>query len=413
MYSRTSLYSVFIRALFLSLFNVRLCAALYGRDAASVRQCPLDMPPGLQRQALLGCPRPIDDRTTYGPIDWSPWTYPPMCLQTDESPATKYCVLTNPRFGTQGISIITTPETAANCIDMLNGVDHSPLSNASCEAASRIVDIPGKGKGVVATRNIGRAEVIMADWASLLVDLDFPTRVRRTRGYTLLHKAVDQLPDPDRVLQLARSSAYSADIIEDVLRTNSFSYSFAGEPHMALYPNIARVNHACRPNAFVRFTPISLAVSLVALRDIEAGEEINITYIPLGTARNERQAALRKWGFNCTCSLCTASKTEIAASDYRRNKIKALGEEVIQAIEVWDGTKAVKLTQEVLDLMRIEGLVPLYSGQYEIMARLYWKAKDVKTATEYARMSLDTLVDLGYLEENPEALPALLKTFDV
>lgn len=118
-------------------------------------------------------------------------------------------------------------------------------------------------------------------------------------------------------------------------------------------------------SAFIRFTPSSLAVSIVALKDIEPGEEITITYVPMGQTREERRAGLLKWGFNCNCSLCTASKAEVAASDYRRKKIKQLRQEVMEAVEAWDG-----------------------------------------------KMSIDTLVDLGYLENSPEALPALLKTLD-
>lgn len=134
--------------------------------------------------------------------------------------------------------------------------------------------------------------------------------------------------------------------------------------------------------------------------------------VPLGKTREERQDALLKWGFSCTCDLCTASKAEVAASDYRRTKIKTMRQEVIKAVEAWDGTKAVKLTLEVLELMRDEDLEPLYSSQYEIIARLYWKAKDKKTGTKYAQMSIDTLVDQGYLESSPQTLLALLESFD-
>ncbi|KAL7620593.1 hypothetical protein AAE478_009588 [Parahypoxylon ruwenzoriense] len=336
-------------------------AGSYSHVAASFGQCPLNIPAGLQLPAQLECPRPIADSTAYGPIDWSPWTHPPDCLQADKSPATKYCVFSNSQFGNQGISIVTTPETAANGIEILSDPGYTitkSLANGQAGTAYEVVELPGKGKGVVAIRHISRAEVIMVDWALLMVDLDFPVSVNRSRGYKLLHKAADQLSDPDRLLQLARSSAFSADIVEDLLRTNAFSYNFAGKP------------------------------------------------------REERRTALQKWGFNCTCSLCTASKTEIAASDYRRAKMKALREEVMKAVEAWDGTKAVKLTHEVLELMHAEELAPLYAGQYEIMARLYWKAKDTKTATKYAQMSLDTLVDQGYLEESLKALPALLKSFN-
>ncbi|KAI1138320.1 SET domain-containing protein [Hypoxylon sp. FL0543] len=390
--------------------------ASHSQLRTTIGQCPLDIPAALRSQTQLGCPHPLDGSTAHHPVDWSPWTHAPECLRAEKSAATKYCVFTNSQHGDGGVSIITTPETAANSVEILNdsGYTHTKsfISNNGAGAAYEVVDIPGKGKGVIATRRISRAEPIMADWAALVVDLNFPTSVKRAQGYRLLHIAVDQLSEPDRVLLLARNNVFSADIVEDVLRTNAFSFALAGETHMALYPKVARVNHACRPNAFIRFTPSSLAVSVVALKDIEPGEEISITYVPMGKTREERRAGLSKWGFNCTCSLCTGSKAEIAASDYRREKIKELRQEVMKAVEAWDGTKAVKLTHEILELMRAEDLAPLYASQYEIMARLYWKARDTNTATKYAQKSIATLVDLGYLEDSPETLPALLRTFD-
>ncbi|OTA68672.1 SET domain-containing protein [Hypoxylon sp. EC38] len=374
----------------------------------AIGQCPLEIAAMFRPQDQLGCPHPVDESTARQPIDWSPWTHPPKCLRAEKPPATRYCVFTNSQHGNGGVSMITTPETAANSIDILNdtGYTHTKsFINNSVGPVYEVIDIPGKGKGVVATRQINRAEPIIADWAALVVDLNFPTSVKRAQGYQLLHVAVDQLSDPDRVLLLARNNVFSADIVEDVLRTNAFSFTVAGETHMALYPQVARVNHACRPNAFIRFTPSSLAVSIVALKDIEPGEEITLTYVPMGKTREERRAGLLKWGF-------ISSKAEVAASDYRREKIKQLRQEVMEAVEAWDGTRAVKLTHEILELMRAEDLAPLYASQYEILARLYWKARDTRTGTKYAQMSIDTLVDLGYLDNSPKALLELLKTFD-
>ncbi|KAI4870145.1 SET domain-containing protein [Hypoxylon rubiginosum] len=413
MCTRSGLPIGFVYIVALSLLSSQ--ATCHSHIPARIGQCPFNIPAALQSQASLGCPHLVDGDVAHRPIDWSPWTHAPECVHAQKSPATKYCVFTNSRHGNGGVSIITTPEIAADSIEILNdsGDTHvKSVANHSAGAAYEVVDIPGKGKGVVATRRIKRAEAIMADWASLVAHLEFPTSLKRAQGYHYLHRAVDQLSDPDRVLELARSSTFSNDVVEDVLRTNAFSYPLGGESHMALYPEVSRVNHACRPNAFIRFTPTSLAVSVVVSRDIEPGEEITITYVPLGKTREERQDALLKWGFSCTCDLCTASKAEVAASDYRRTKIKTMRQEVIKAVEAWDGTKAVKLTLEVLELMRDEDLEPLYSSQYEIIARLYWKAKDKKTGTKYAQMSIDTLVDQGYLESSPQTLLALLESFD-
>ncbi|KAI1484354.1 hypothetical protein F5X96DRAFT_683663 [Biscogniauxia mediterranea] len=378
----------------------------------SSKQCIVDIPAAAQRDTKLRCPLAIDDGVGQQPVDWSPWTHPPECLEAQDESAQKFCVFTNSQQGNQGISIITKPETAAKSVELLNdqGLWRTRLFTNDTEPAYKIAETPPKGKGVVATRHIFRSEVIMTDWASLILDLSFPSSVRRSQGYELLHRAADQLSDPDRVLQLARSSTTAADIVEDVLRTNAFSYPLAEEPHMAVYPDVS-ANRVVVISAYVRFSTSNLRVSIIATRDISAGEEISISYIPVNHTRAERQAALKRWGFDCKCSLCTASKAEVAASDYRREKIARTRQQVMDAVEARDGTAAVRLTLEVLDLLRAEELPSLYASQYEILARLYWKAGDAETATRYARASLETLEDQGYLEPGPDNLPALLETF--
>ncbi len=63
--------------------------------------------------------------------------------------------------------------------------------------------------------------------------------------------------------------------------------------------------------------------------------------------------------------------------------------------------------------MHQEELFPMYSEQYENLARTYWAVGDWKMATKYARMSLDLLKEQGYIEKYTEQhLAALLKSFD-
>lgn len=79
----------------------------------------------------------------------------------------------------------------------------------------------------------------------------------------------------------------------------------------ALFPQIARINHKCAPNA--EFTLSwshehgSVVNSITALRPIEDGEEINFSYLPilLRLSFAERQKQLSKhWGFTCDCCRC-------------------------------------------------------------------------------------------------------------
>ena len=73
------------------------------------------------------------------------------------------------------------------------------------------------------------------------------------------------------------------------------------------YPS--RVNHSCEPNAtFVTLEHGRLTI--VALKEIPAGDEIEINYIGRGWlwSRGKRQKELAKsYGFPCTCHGCAAT----------------------------------------------------------------------------------------------------------
>jgi hypothetical protein len=101
------------------------------------------------------------------------------------------------------------------------------------------VDVPGKGKGLVAVRPIKQYEEILVDYATLLVDIDFTTKVPAFLGYRLLHAAVDRLSDPASILDLGQSNGFAQDVVENVIRTNAFHTPLGGVPHLALYPTVS------------------------------------------------------------------------------------------------------------------------------------------------------------------------------
>eukprot|EP00930_Biecheleria_cincta_P022753 TRINITY_DN16565_c0_g3_i1.p1 TRINITY_DN16565_c0_g3~~TRINITY_DN16565_c0_g3_i1.p1 ORF type:complete len:641 (+),score=164.53 TRINITY_DN16565_c0_g3_i1:97-2019(+) len=87
----------------------------------------------------------------------------------------------------------------------------------------------------------------------------------------------------------------------------------------ALYPCVALSNHSCKPNFTMRYADGCLA-DMMALRNISAGEELNLAYVSPNTALSERLAALwRHWGFVCTCRKCQDEIMERA--------VRAAGEE--------------------------------------------------------------------------------------
>ncbi|KAK3321969.1 hypothetical protein B0H66DRAFT_638475 [Apodospora peruviana] len=389
-------------------FSLAECTVIPGKQ-----WCAVSVPAIFQPYTGSGsgiCPPAVDDQSA----DWSPWAHKPYCVTTAPrragDQAKKFCAYTNSRHGSRGLSLVTTPEAAADSTVILD--EYMPPYDVGEEKPFKVVEVPNKGLGVVATRHISRYEEIMVDYASLAVEITFASLVPAKTGYRVLHLAVDQLADPESILGLGKSNDLAADEIENVLRTNAFHTILGGMPHMALYPVVSRINHACKPNAYTRFIPRTLSVSVGASRDIKPGEEITISYVTVGQTTAERHKALKHWGFECQCDLCTSSEQEIAASDARRREIDDLRGQAAAAYQEGKPYQALRLTRQVLGLIPSEELFPLYSEQYENIARIYWILGDWETGLKYARQSLDVLREQGYLEDvRPEHLEVMVTNF--
>ncbi|KAM0330055.1 hypothetical protein ACHAQA_004226 [Verticillium albo-atrum] len=85
------------------------------------------------------------------------------------------------------------------------------------------------------------------------------------------------------------------------IKTNAFTRSEAGEG-LFLDTTLAMVNHSCVPNAVVAFS--GRRAFLRALREIEEGEEIEISYIDYTQSLEHRRKALELYFFECVCPRC-------------------------------------------------------------------------------------------------------------
>jgi len=261
----------------LSLWAVSGGCAAPGAEAEGRRRgpggaCKWDAAAVLSPRPQQACPVPDGHvGMTFSP--WTPWSFQPFCADTD------YCVFTNAQFaGGHGVSLISTPENTKAAAEVLRHAFTDPIEDADHGDEGggggggdgdgplyEVQDLPGKGKGVIATRFIPRGQMFMFDYASVLADARFPSRVKQVQGLALMDKAVEQLPNPDEVLTLATSSTKGAPVAEDVLRTNTFTAKVADKEYMALFPRISvsevlsgtprnpwltkgqRMNHACSP----------------------------------------------------------------------------------------------------------------------------------------------------------------------
>ena len=78
----------------------------------------------------------------------------------------------------------------------------------------------------------------------------------------------------------------------------------------AIFPLTARLNHNCLPNAALQanFVTATIDVCVVHERDIQAGDEVSISYIDnnraLASKARRRRELRAKYLFECNCALC-------------------------------------------------------------------------------------------------------------
>ncbi|KAK3293110.1 uncharacterized protein B0H64DRAFT_363456 [Chaetomium fimeti] len=355
------------------------------------------------------------------PSAWHPWTHQPYCIPASASP---WCVFTHaasPRA--HGVSIVSTPDDAP---DPRNHALDAPFFAPEKLLLPRpyaVRDVPGKGKGVVATRRIAKGRVVLVDWVSVLAAVEYPGDVLRGEVQELLRVAGERLGGERVVEGLARQGnrrvggdadgegeGVEMSEMEDVMLTNSFAVTVGGKEYMGLFADLARFNHACKPNAFINFSQKTLAMTIWSARNIEVGEEITITYSAAGLTSEERHESLENiWGFKCQCSLCTSEPAALHASDDRRRGIRTLQDKVIELAQKGDFHEAVEASERLFTLVEQEGLTEQMGGMYEVPARLYYHIGNLEKALEYTLQARHEIDGYGVPDENGEEKIKMLK----
>ena len=107
-----------------------------------------------------------------------------------------------------------------------------------------------------------------------------------------------------------------------------------------------------------------------------------------GLTYAQRQSQLKaRWGFTCTCSLCSASPDEIEESDLRRERIKELRDNVLVHINKRQFRHAIKGHKEMTKLVQKERLVSQTGEHHWVLTKLYAAAGDRENTIKYAKMA--------------------------
>ncbi|KAK3938623.1 SET domain-containing protein [Diplogelasinospora grovesii] len=189
-----------------------------------------------------------------------------------------------------------------------------------------IRDVPGKGKGMIATQKIPRGTRILSEEPIITVRENGSHEDKRKS----LGQQVDALTEQDRQSFLSMHNIHpyktSAEQYVGIIRTVALPVDLPdGGDAAGIFKDACRINHACDNNTQRDWNTLIQRLTIHALRDIEEGEEITIYYLGVHQNRATRQAALRnKFGFTCSCRLCSLPPEQQRESDKRLDEIYRL-----------------------------------------------------------------------------------------
>ncbi|ESK85061.1 set domain-containing protein [Moniliophthora roreri MCA 2997] len=248
-----------------------------------------------------------------------------------------------------------------------------------------------QGLGMLATNDIARGSVILVERPVLVI-------LASALNYLTL-----EMLDP-KLAKVLLGLSSSDDTLEGIIRTNSKEIEVPVQGSemkrcFGLFPDMARVNHSCGPNALWRWDSLNLMLTLEAVRPIAAGSEITIPYIDCLQPRSSRRHQLKSiYGFECHCDFCDihwgSLPTGVHSSDSTRMELAEFWDR-LPPFEEWcsdttaEDEELIKMHIRALELREQEGTQGFcYKKHIEAIAMCYGSLADVegfRVWTERAR----------------------------
>jgi hypothetical protein len=340
-----------------------------------------------------------ESRASADAIKDFPWTFWPECFSS-ENGTEPYCVFSDQNFASgRGIFIATTKPFAYAMLEKDAFRRPEVLSRMNKYENPPFIEheFPGKGRGLVANKTLHRGDHIFASTPLLITDPDI-YHLSTSERLSLLYRGVDSLPPASQTSFWKLMGHFDDDPIDDRINTNNFEVTIDGVSQSALFPEIAMLNHDCRPNAAYFWDESTMSHYVHAIRDIMPGEEITITYVDNEQERAKRVRKLeRNWGFQCGCSSCTAHPQMVHESDTRLHQIHALS----KILDDWTATSGAtpEVAELLISLYQQERLDASLATAYKHAAEVYSSFGRKYEAIRYARLSTEmSILDKGFAD---------------
>ncbi|RFU77846.1 set domain-containing 5 [Trichoderma arundinaceum] len=236
------------------------------------------------------------------------------------------------------------------------GDRNEAAAQAGNEGLYAIQAIPGKGQGLIATSRILKGTRILSEAPLFKV----PRNTSDLKVVNdLIVKAVKGLDKAQQRAFLSLHNAHGRDKqpFLGISRTNALPLGSEAREG-AIFLEASRINHACRHNAQNTWNENIRRLTIHAVRDIEEGEEITISYLGATSDYAERQAFLKRtFFFDCGCELCSLPPAQRAESDLRLRKIQFIDNTIASLGDSMSEYKdALHLVNAMFRLFKEEGV---------------------------------------------------------
>lgn len=196
----------------------------------------------------------------------------------------------------------------------------------------KIIDTADCGRAAITSQAILQGTIILRE--SPLLTFLWTRGVPKSDNHANIRAAYRDLTIAQRLrfnklhvsparLELHEKQAESYDYHDDTTRllarveTNCFFLEEDGASHLdGIFYRCSFFNHSCKPNATWSWNRTTKEMEIRARSNIEAGEEISISYINcLYESRSARHKCCGYLGFICKCEMCCEPKDSVMRQD--------------------------------------------------------------------------------------------------
>lgn len=219
----------------------------------------------------------------------------------------------------------------------------------------KLKDIPGKGQGLVVTRDIAPGTLLISEAPILTTDCVTSFDMDDTERDIATALSKLSLPAQKSFKSLHNNFSDSKHPLSGIVQSNAYPLG-AGADVGGVFADISRINHSCLPNSVQYWNPLLEKQTIYAVRTIPAGSEITTSYHEGGPSA-ERKAELKHFGFDCTCELCSLPAGKLAESDERLSKAQQLDKEIGDNRKMYfEPDEIMKCCRDLFNIYEKEGI---------------------------------------------------------